>query len=51
MYNKESNMKKPISFRLEEDLLIRLNEKAKKQNRSLTNLVETVLKRFLDEKE
>jgi len=43
-------MKKPISFRLDEELLIRLMEEAKKQNRSLTNLVETVLKDHLDGK-
>jgi len=42
--------KKVYSVRLDEDLLKELKIVAKEENRSLSNLVETVLKKFVDSK-
>ena len=39
--------KKVVSVRLEEELISKLKEAAEKQNRSLSNLVETVLKEYV----
>ena len=36
-------IKKPTSFRLDEALVVRLKEEAKKANRSLSNYVECIL--------
>lgn len=38
--------KKVVSIRLDEDLIQNLKEAAQKQNRSLSNLVETILKEY-----
>ena len=38
--------KKVVSIRLDEDLIRNLKEAAQKQNRSLANLVETILKEY-----
>lgn len=38
--------KKVVSIRLDEDLIRNLKEAAQKQNRSLSNLVETILKEY-----
>jgi len=43
--------KKPITIRLEEKLLERIEEMAKKENRPISNYIETVLKKHLEEKE
>lgn len=45
-----SVIRKQTSFRLNENLLERLQEEAKKHNRSLNNLVESVLLAFVSEK-
>lgn len=43
--------KKVYSFRLEEELVENLKIYAKKDNRTLSNFVETILKEHLDKKE
>lgn len=44
------SVRKQTSFRLSEDLLKRLQVEAKRHNRSLNNLVESVLMAFLAER-
>ena len=41
-------MKKLVTFRFDPDLLERVRETARAENRTLTNFVETVLKRSVD---
>ena len=41
--------RKQTSFRLSEDLLIKLQQEAQRRNRSLNNLVESVLLSFVSE--
>ncbi len=41
--------KKVVSVRLDENLLEQLKERAEAENRPLSNLIETVLKRFVSE--
>lgn len=41
-------MKKMFSFRLDPDLIEKLRKIAEKQNRSLANLIETILKEASD---
>ncbi|MBP3536904.1 MAG: ribbon-helix-helix protein, CopG family [Muribaculaceae bacterium] len=48
--NTASSIRKQTSFRLSEDLLARLQEEAKRHNRSLNNLVESVLMAFVSER-
>lgn len=48
--NTASSSRKQTSFRLSEDLLARLQEEAKRHNRSLNNLVESVLMAFVSER-
>lgn len=43
-------IRKQTSFRLSEDLISRLQSEAKRHNRSLNNLVESVLMAFLAER-
>lgn len=43
-------IRKQTSFRLSEDLIARLQEEAKRHNRSLNNLVESVLMAFVSER-
>ena len=45
-----STIRKQTSFRLSEDLLTRLQIEAKRHNRSLNNLVATVLIAFVSER-
>lgn len=45
-----SIIRKQTSFRLSEDLLVRLQAEAKRHNRSLNNLVESVLVAFVSER-
>ena len=45
--NTASNVRKQTAFRLSEDLLNRLKTEAKRHNRSLNNLVESVLMAFV----
>lgn len=45
-----SIIRKQTSFRLSEDLLVRLQAEAKRHNRSLNNLVESVLLAFVLER-
>ncbi len=45
-----SIIRKQTSFRLSEDLLVRLQAEAKRHNRSLNNLVESVLLAFVSER-
>lgn len=45
--NSSSIIRKQTSFRLSEDLLVRLQAEAKRHNRSLNNLVESVLMAFV----
>ena len=40
--------RKQIGMRLEEELIEKLKAEAKRRNRSVTNLVETILKKELD---
>lgn len=47
--NTTSITRRQTSFRLSEDLLKRLQEEAKRHNRSLNNLVESVLMAFVSE--
>lgn len=48
--NTASISRKQTSFRLSEDLLSRLQAEAKRRNRSLNNLVESVLMAFVADK-
>lgn len=48
--NTASSIRKQTSFRLSEDLLARLQAEAKRHNRSLNNLVESVLMAFVSER-
>lgn len=48
--NTASITRKQTSFRLSEDLLSRLQAEAKRHNRSLNNLVESVLMAFVAER-
>lgn len=48
--NTASATRKQTSFRLSDDLLQRLREEAKRHNRSLNNLVESVLMAFVAER-
>ena len=48
--NTASVTRKQASFRLSETLLARLQEEAKRHNRSLNNLVESVLMAFVAER-
>ena len=41
--------RKVYSFRFESSLMERISEEAKRENRSLGNMVETILKRHLEE--
>ena len=43
-------MKKLVTFRFDPDLLAKAKKAADRQNRSLTNYVETVLKQAVDER-
>lgn len=45
-----ASIRKQTSFRLNSDLLVRLQEEAKRHNRSLNNLVESVLMAFVAER-
>ena len=45
--NTPATIRKQTSFRLSEDLLARLQQEAKRHNRSLNNLVESVLMAFV----
>lgn len=42
-----SKAKKQTAFRLSNEILSRLSKEAKKQNRSMANLVETLLDKYL----
>lgn len=47
---KETNMAKPLfSFRFDPDLMKELEKLAKKENRSLTNFIETELFKIVEE--
>ncbi|MCM1256204.1 MAG: toxin-antitoxin system protein [Duncaniella sp.] len=48
--NTATTIRKQTSFRLSADLLSRLHDEAKRHNRSLNNLVESVLMAFVAEK-
>lgn len=43
--------KKVYSFRFDPEMVLRLQERAVAENRSLSNLVETILKQYLAKKE
>lgn len=45
-----SSLRKQTSFRLSEDLISKLQAEAKRHNRSLNNLVESVLMAFVAER-
>ena len=44
-------MKKLVTFRFDEDVLARAKQLAQRDNRTLTNLIETILRRALDGQE
>ncbi len=48
--NTASSIRKQTSFRLSEELLLRLQAEAKRRNRSLNNLVESILMAFVSER-
>ena len=48
--NTPATIRKQTSFRLSEDLLARLQQEAKRHNRSLNNLVESVFMAFVADK-
>lgn len=48
--NTASSIRKQTSFRLSEDLIARLQIEAKRHNRSLNNLVESILMAFVSER-
>lgn len=48
--NTVSSIRKQTSFRLSEELLSRLQAEAKRHNRSLNNLVESILMAFVSER-
>lgn len=48
--NTASSIRKQTSFRLNEELLSKLQEEARRHNRSLNNLVESVLMAFVSER-
>jgi predicted HicB family RNase H-like nuclease len=41
-------MKKPVTMQIDPELLLKAQEAARRDNRSLTNLVETVLRRHVE---
>jgi predicted HicB family RNase H-like nuclease len=41
-------MKKPVTMRIDPELLSKAQEAARRDNRSLTNLVETILRRHVE---
>lgn len=43
--------KKVYSFRLDTEMVIQLQRFAEEDNRTLSNLVQTILKRYLEEKQ
>ncbi|MDE6395277.1 MAG: toxin-antitoxin system protein [Duncaniella sp.] len=47
--NTASAIRKQTSFRLSQELLVKLQEEARRHNRSLNNLVESVLMAFVSE--
>lgn len=47
---RSSSLRKQTSFRLSEELISRLQAEAKRHNRSLNNLVESVLMAFVAER-
>lgn len=48
--NTSSSIRRQTSFRLSEELLSRLQTEAKRHNRSLNNLVESVLMAFVSQR-
>lgn len=44
-------MKKAISITIDEDIYKVLKDEAEEQNRKLSNLIETILQEWLDDKE
>ncbi|NEU14678.1 hypothetical protein G3T14_21600 [Methylobacterium sp. BTF04] len=42
-------MKKPLALRIDPDLLVAARECARRDNRTLTNFIETVLRRRVEE--
>ena len=48
--NTASSIRKQTSFRLSEDLLVKLQAEPKRHNRSLNNLVESVIMAFVSER-
>lgn len=48
--NTASAIRKQTSFRLSQELLAKLQEEARRHNRSLNNLVESVLMAFVSER-
>lgn len=48
--NTVSAIRKQTSFRLSQELLVKLQEEARRHNRSLNNLVESVLMAFVSER-
>ena len=48
--NTASAIRKQTSFRLSQELLVKLQEEARRHNRSLNNLVESVLMAFVSER-
>ncbi len=48
--SKISNEKTRYALTIEKELKAQLEEEAKKQNRSLNNLIETILKEYLSNK-
>ncbi len=48
--NTASSIRKQTSFRLSEELLSKLQAEAKRHNRSLNNLVESILMAFVSER-
>lgn len=45
-----SHIRRQTSFRLNENLLVKLQTEAKRHNRSLNNLVESILMAFVEER-
>lgn len=48
LQEKRTMPRKQLGIRLDEDLIDKLKDEASRRNRSVTNLIETILKKELD---
>jgi len=51
MVNKENSSKKTIALQLDNELYNKINKIAQKEDRSLSSLIRTILKQYINNKE